>query len=274
SWATGALSLDPPALLTRMSMRPYLATVSSISRSQSSRTEESPCTKWARSPASISSMARAPLAGSRPLITTLAPSRRKASPIARPIPRVPPLITATRPSSSPMATTPLSGVESIPPNGVLSNLESLWSNSPGLDAGNVVIVPAFAAELARVRPDQIALRDPDQTHGWAQVDDILNRVTNQLVPSFDLGPDRRVAVFAENAAETALAHLGALLAGASSVPVNFHLTADEAAYILGDSQSRVVFAGPETLERALAAVTAVATGGGVRPLLVAWDCPP
>ena len=81
-------------------------------------------------------------------------------------------------------------------------------------------------------------------------------------------------MFAENAAETALAHLGALLAGASSVPVNFHLTADEAAYILGDSQSRVVFAGPETLERALAAVAAVATGGGVRPLLVAWDCPP
>jgi long-chain acyl-CoA synthetase len=166
-----------------------------------------------------------------------------------------------------MATTPLSGVESIPPNGVLSNLESLWSNSPGLDAGNVVIVPAFAAELARVRPDQIALRDPDQTLGWAQVDEILNRVTNQLGPSVDLGPDRRVAVFAENAAETALAHLGGLLAGASTVPVNFHLTAEEAAFILADSGARLLFVGPDTVERGLAA----AAEAGITTV-IGWGC--
>jgi len=161
----------------------------------------------------------------------------------------------------------LSGVESIPPNGVLSNLESLWSNSPGLDAGNVVIVPAFAAELARVRPDQIALRDPDQTLGWAQVDEILNRVTNQLGPSVDLGPDRRVAVFAENAAETALAHLGGLLAGASTVPVNFHLTAEEAAFILADSGARLLFVGPDTVERGLAA----AAEAGITTV-IGWGC--
>ena len=161
----------------------------------------------------------------------------------------------------------MSGVESIPPNGVLSNLESLWSNSPGLDAGNVVIVPAFAAELARVRPDQIALRDPDQTLGWAQVDEILNRVTNQLGPSVDLGPDRRVAVFAENAAETALAHLGGLLAGASTVPVNFHLTAEEAAFILADSGARLLFVGPDTVERGLAA----AAEAGITTV-IGWGC--
>jgi len=166
-----------------------------------------------------------------------------------------------------MATTPLSGVESIPPNGVLSNLESLWSNSPGRDAGNVVLVPAFAAELARVRPDQIALRDPDQTLGWAQVDEILNRVTNQLGPSVDLGPDRRVAVFAENAAETALAHLGGLLAGASTVPVNFHLTAEEAAFILADSGARLLFVGPDTVERGLAA----AAEAGITTV-IGWGC--
>ena len=161
----------------------------------------------------------------------------------------------------------MSGVESIPPNGVLSNLESLWSNSPGRDAGNVVLVPAFAAELARVRPDQIALRDPDQTLGWAQIDEILNRVTNQLGPSVDLGPDRRVAVFAENAAETALAHLGGLLAGASTVPVNFHLTAEEAAFILADSGARLLFVGPDTVERGLAA----AAEAGITTV-IGWGC--
>jgi len=150
---------------------------------------------------------------------------------------------------------------------VLSNLESLWSNSHGRDPGSVVIVPAFAAELARVRPDQIALRDPDQTLHWAQVDEILNRVTNQLGPSVDLGPDRRVAVFAENAAETALAHLGGLLAGASTVPVNFHLTAEEAAFILADSGARLLFVGPDTVERGLVA----AAEAGITTV-IGWGC--
>ena len=88
-----------------------------------------------------------------------------------------------------------------------------------------------AAQLATERPDEVALRDDDVALRWAQVNDVLNRVVNGL-GDFDLGPDRRVAVFAENSVETVLAHLGGLLAGTSTVPVNFHLNADEVAYIL------------------------------------------
>ena len=95
---------------------------------------------------------------------------------------------------------------------------------------------------------------------------MLNRVGNRLY-STDLGPARRIAVYAENAVETALAHLGGLLAGASSVPVNFHLTADETAYILGDSQARVLFVGAETAERGLAA----ARQAGI-DTVVGWHC--
>ena len=101
---------------------------------------------------------------------------------------------------------------------------------------------------------------------WAEVDDVLNRVANRL-DAADLGPSRRVAVFAENAVETALAHLGGLLAGASTVPVNFHLTADETAYILRDSETRVLFVGAETAERGLAA----ARQAGV-DTVVGWYC--
>ncbi len=77
--------------------------------------------------------------------------------------------------------------------------------------------------------------------------------------------------------ETAFANLGGLLAGASVVPVNFHLNADEAAYILSDSDTRVLFVGPETVERGLAAAKAsgVARVIGFRcaahPELIAWD---
>ena len=129
------------------------------------------------------------------------------------------------------------------------------------------LVPRFAADLAIDRPDQIAIRDPLRALGWAEVDDVLNRVANRLGPAVDLGVHRRVAVFAENAVETALAHLGALLGGASSVPVNFHLTATEAAFVLADSDTRVLFVGPETAERGVAA----AREAGV-PTVVSWNC--
>jgi long-chain acyl-CoA synthetase len=128
-------------------------------------------------------------------------------------------------------------------------------------------VPNFAAALAAERPEQVALRDPEKALGWADVDEILNRVANRLSPPVDLGEHRRVAVFAENAAETSLAHLGGLLAGASTVPVNFHLTAEEAAFILEDSLARVLFVGPDTAERGVAA----ARLAGV-DTVVGWGC--
>ena len=71
-------------------------------------------------------------------------------------------------------------------------------------------MPAFASQLAADRPHEIAVRDPDKTMTWAEVGDVLNRVANNVL-SRDLGSSRRVAGFAENAAETALAHLGSLL---------------------------------------------------------------
>ena len=102
-----------------------------------------------------------------------------------------------------------------------------------------------ASELSVERPEQVALRYEETALRWADVNDILNRVVNGL-GQLDLGPDRRVAVFAENGVEPVLAHLGGLLAGASTVPVNFHFNAEELAYILEDSGARVLFVGPET----------------------------
>ncbi len=128
-------------------------------------------------------------------------------------------------------------------------------------------MPEFARLLAIERPHEVALRDPSRARRWAEVDDALNRVANGL-RARDLGPHMRVAVFAENAAETALAHLGGLIAGASTVPVNFHLTADEAAYILEDSQTSVLFVGPETAVRG---VEAAARTPGVS-LVIGWKC--
>lgn len=111
---------------------------------------------------------------------------------------------------------------------------------------------AFGRRLAVSRPDEIALRDESRALTWAEVDDHLNRLANALLEC-DLGSERRVAVFAENSVETALANLGGLIAGASVVPVNFHLNAEEVAYILSDAGCRLLFVGPETVERGVAA---------------------
>ncbi len=72
-------------------------------------------------------------------------------------------------------------------------------------------MPAFAAAAAASDPTGFALVDERGELSWSEVDEVLNRVANGLL-AMDLGPRRRVAVFAENCAEVALAHLGALLA--------------------------------------------------------------
>jgi len=131
-------------------------------------------------------------------------------------------------------------------------------------------MPAFAKRRAAEDLTGFALVDATREYTWGEVDEALNRCANLLLEAGargELGDEHRVAVFAENAAETALAHLGGLLAGASTVPVNFHLTAPEAAYILSDSQSRILFVGPETVERGLAA----AAEAGV-DTVIGWAC--
>jgi long-chain acyl-CoA synthetase len=92
----------------------------------------------------------------------------------------------------------------------------------------------FAAELAHARPDEVAVRDPDRSLSWAQVDGLLRPAVNALL-GLDVSPQRRIAVFAENSAETLLAYAAATLAGLSAVPASFHLTAGELAFILEDS---------------------------------------
>jgi len=105
--------------------------------------------------------------------------------------------------------------------------------------------------------DGTALADDRVRFGWEELDQTLSRVANAL-GALDLGPERLVAVFAENAAETVVAHLAGILAGASTVPISFHLTEFELAYILEDSGASVLLVGPETA--AVGAAAAAATG--------------
>jgi long-chain acyl-CoA synthetase len=124
------------------------------------------------------------------------------------------------------------------------------------------------AERAQTTPDRSALCDERGAITWSELDSILNRATNALL-GVGLAKGERVAVFAENSAEMVEGHLSGILAGISTVPINFHLTAPELQYILEDSQAGVLLVGPETVEVGVEAAAAA----GV-PLVIGWRCPP
>ena len=130
----------------------------------------------------------------------------------------------------------------------------------------------LAQHIPADNPDQMALTDQRTTLGWAELDRMMNRAVN-LLHSLDLGPERRLAVFAENSLETVIAYVATALAGASAVPVNFHLTPDELAYIVEDSASALLLVGPETAERGIQAAQAVSNTTGGPPIAVmGWRC--
>jgi long-chain acyl-CoA synthetase len=121
-----------------------------------------------------------------------------------------------------------------------------------------------AAEKAKTEPNAMALCDERVSISWARLDVMLNRATNALLAR-GFQPGDRVGIFAHNSAETVIAYLAALQAGVSSIPINFHLTADEVAYILTDAGARLMFVGPET---ARIGVEAAAKSGN--PAVVGW----
>lgn len=133
-----------------------------------------------------------------------------------------------------------------------------------------------ASRHAQTDPGALALADERQLFTWTTLDPILNRVVNAL-RNARLSDDGRAAVFAPNSVENALVYIGALEAGISSVPISFHLTVNELAYILKDSGTEILFVGPETEEvgRKAAALTGignvVAWRSDAKPDLIDWD---
>ena len=124
----------------------------------------------------------------------------------------------------------------------------------------------IAAERAKTTPDDLAVTDERMTLTWRELDPVVNRGTNALLAEA-LGDPPRVAIFAPNSTESALAYVSALHAGVSAVPVNFHMTAQEVAYILKDSGARAVFVGPETARAGVEAATAA----GIERV-IGWRC--
>ena len=92
----------------------------------------------------------------------------------------------------------------------------------------------------------LALADEERRLGRQELDGLVGRAVTALDDLGLPGSGRRLAVMGENRADTIIAHLGALSAGVSSVPVPRYLGVDEIAYILRDSGAGALLSGPET----------------------------
>jgi long-chain acyl-CoA synthetase len=124
------------------------------------------------------------------------------------------------------------------------------------------------AGIEPARRGELALADERVRYSWAELDPILNRAIHAM-QGLSAGAAQRVAVFAPNSAETVIAYVAALEAGLSSVPVSFHLTPDEVAYILQSSGAGALFVAEETAEAGMAA----AATAGIKTI-VGWRCGP
>ncbi|MHB1445985.1 MAG: AMP-binding protein [Acidimicrobiales bacterium] len=125
-------------------------------------------------------------------------------------------------------------------------------------------MPAPLFVRSETEPDAAAIVSPRGTHTWAGLEAAAARVANGL-RSLGLAEGDRVGVLARNRPEWVETQLGSLRAGTRLVPINWHLTAAEVAFILADSGTRVLITDPEDEEVA----TRAAEEAGVKTVLVA-----
>jgi long-chain acyl-CoA synthetase len=90
--------------------------------------------------------------------------------------------------------------------------------------------------LAAKRPDAVALADERHAVTWAQLDERVNRFVN-AARQHGLTGGQRVAVLSGNRVEAVEIMAACMHAGLTIVPINWHATADEVAYVLGDCEA-------------------------------------
>lgn len=97
------------------------------------------------------------------------------------------------------------------------------------------------ARIARLSPGRIAVIDP---HGQTRFDE-LNARANQLLARLrhaGLGEHSAVALICSNRSEFLVVHAAANRGGMRLVPVNWHLTGEEMAYIVNNSDAEALIA--------------------------------
>ena len=124
----------------------------------------------------------------------------------------------------------------------------------------------FEQQVERT-PDAVAVQFEDEQLSYAELNARANQLAHRLRALRDesgnpvVGPDERVAICVERSLEMVVGLLGILKAGAAYVPVDPEYPADRIAYMLEDSQARVLLTQKRLQEHLLAAVQALDGSG-------------
>lgn len=107
-------------------------------------------------------------------------------------------------------------------------------------------------DYARDNPDRLAVSDGVTGLSHFALNERVNRAIDLLRRS---GVDNgdRIAIMAQNCTDFLVVSLAAHLSGVSQIPVNWHFTADEAAYLISDAGAKALFVGPAEAETGKAA---------------------
>ncbi|GLX14823.1 non-ribosomal peptide synthetase [Pseudomonas straminea] len=111
-------------------------------------------------------------------------------------------------------------------------------------------VQALVEAQARAYPDAAALIQAGQVLSYAELNTQANRLAHHLI-ALGITPEQRVALCLQRGVQRVVAMLAVLKAGAAYVPVDPAYPAERIAYLLADSDPRVVLT--ETTTEALAA---------------------
>ncbi|MBA3941246.1 MAG: acyl-CoA synthetase [Sphingopyxis sp.] len=111
------------------------------------------------------------------------------------------------------------------------------------DTADLVTFDEFLTHWAAERPDRVAIREEDRIFSYAELDERSARVATALLAA-GLKKGDRIAWIGKNSDLYFTLFFGAARAGIVMAPVGWRLSPAEWAFIINDTQAKLVFAGP------------------------------
>ncbi|MGQ3100913.1 MAG: fatty acid--CoA ligase [Sphingopyxis solisilvae] len=121
------------------------------------------------------------------------------------------------------------------------------------DVSELFTFDEFLTHWASERPDRVALREEDRVYSYAELDEATAKVASALIAQ-GLTKGDRIAWIGKNSDLYFILFYGAARAGIVMAPIGWRLSPTEWAFIVNDTQAKMVFAGPgfENLDEQLA----------------------
>jgi acyl-CoA synthetase (AMP-forming)/AMP-acid ligase II len=111
------------------------------------------------------------------------------------------------------------------------------------DVSELFTFDEFLTHWASERPDRIALREEGRVYTYAELDDRTARAASALIAA-GLKKGDRIAWIGKNSDLYFTLFYGAARAGIVMAPIGWRLSPTEWAFIVNDTQAKMVFAGP------------------------------